>query len=161
MVELRTRNREMRGDGTNNHQKLEHNRISCASQFLIPDLVGTSSNLLCNNTETRSSKPIQASCTPAFSYPLVSSITFSTSPPSRSLSSTIQPSSQNTTLGHLLLSLLAMMMSGHRVQHTPSTASTQDCLSSLHSHYYELTPQRSFSFRCASLHHRPLSASSA
>ena len=27
----------------------------------------------------------------------------------------------------------------HRIQHTPSTASTQNCLSSLDSHYYELT----------------------
>jgi hypothetical protein len=38
----------------------------------------------------------------------------------------------------------------HRVQHTPSTACTQDCLSSLHSHDYELTPECSFSFRSAS-----------
>jgi len=61
----------------------------------------------------------------------------------------------------------------HQEQHTPSTAytecsiprvqhtlSTQDCLSSLHSHDYELTPNFSFSFRRASLHDRPLSASS-
>jgi hypothetical protein len=48
----------------------------------------------------------------------------------------------------------------HRVQHTPSTASTQDCLSSLHSHDYELTPECNFSFRRASLHDRPPSASS-
>jgi len=41
------------------------------------------------------------------------------------------------------------------VQHTPSTTSTQDCLSSLHSHDYELTPECSFSFRRASLHDRP------
>jgi len=39
----------------------------------------------------------------------------------------------------------------HRVQHTPSTASTQDCLSSLHSHEYKLTPECSFSSRRASL----------
>jgi len=48
----------------------------------------------------------------------------------------------------------------HRVQHTPSTASTEDCLSSLHSHDYELTPECSFSFRRTSLHDRPPSASS-
>jgi len=48
----------------------------------------------------------------------------------------------------------------HGVQHTPSTASTQDCLSSLHSHDYELTPECRFSFRRTSLHDRPPSASS-
>jgi len=65
----------------------------------------------------------------------------------------------------------------HRVQHTPSTAytevqhrpkfslhrstaSTPDCLSSLHSHNYELTPECSVSFPHASLHDRPPSASS-
>jgi len=46
------------------------------------------------------------------------------------------------------------------VQHTPSTASTPDCLSSLHSHDYELTPQCSFSFRRFSLQNRPPLASS-
>jgi len=50
-------------------------------------------------------------------------------------------------------------MSWHRVQHTPSTASTRDCLSSLHSHDYEPTPECSFSFRRISLHDRPPSAS--
>jgi len=51
-------------------------------------------------------------------------------------------------------------MSWHQVQHTPSTASTRDCLSSLHSHDYELTSECSFRFRCTSLHDRPTSASS-
>ena len=37
---------------------------------------------------------------------------------------------------------------------TPSTAYTQDCLSSLHLHDYKLTPEFSFSFRSASLHDR-------
>jgi len=81
-------------------------------------------------------------------------------PPSLSFSSTTQPSSQNTKLSHLSLSLHDMIMGWHRVQHTPSTASTQDCLSSLHSHDYELTPECSFSFRRTSLHDRPPSASS-
>jgi len=48
----------------------------------------------------------------------------------------------------------------HCVQHTPSTASTQDCLSSLHSHDYELTTECSYSFWRTSLHDRPPSASS-
>jgi len=110
-------------------------------------------------------------------------------PPSLSFSSTTLTSLQNTKLSHPSLSHHVMMMSWHRVQHTPSTAyteysihrvqhtpstaytessihrvqhtpSTQDCLSSLHSHDYELTPECSFSFRGASLHDRPPSASS-
>jgi len=81
-------------------------------------------------------------------------------PPSLSFSSTTQPSSQNTKLSHPSLSLHVVIMSWHRVQHTPSTASTQDCLSSLHSHDYELTPQCSFSFRRTSLYDRLPSASS-
>jgi len=48
----------------------------------------------------------------------------------------------------------------HQVPHTLSTASTQDYLSFLHSHEYELTPECRFSFQCASLHGRLTSASS-
>jgi len=81
-------------------------------------------------------------------------------PSSLSFSSATQPSSQNTKLSHPSLSLRDMIMSWHRVQHTPSTASTQDCLSSLHFHHYELTPESSFSFRRTSLHDRPPSAGS-
>jgi len=43
----------------------------------------------------------------------------------------------------------------HQVQHTPSTASTQKCLSSLHSHNYKLNPECSFSFRRGSIHDWP------
>jgi len=107
--------------------------------------------------------------------------------PSLSFSSTTLPSLRNTKIRHPSLSLHAMIMSWHQVQHTPSTtytndsihrvqhtqstaytqysvhqvqhrtstASTHDCLSSLHSHDYELMPECSFSFRCASLHNRP------
>jgi len=46
-------------------------------------------------------------------------------PPSLSSSSTILPSSQNTKLNHPSVSLHAMIMSSHRVQHTLSTASTE------------------------------------
>jgi len=81
-------------------------------------------------------------------------------PPSLSFSSTTQPSSQNTKISHPSLSLHAMIMSWHWVQHTPSTASTRDCLSSLHSHDSKLTPECSFTFWRSSLHDRPPSASS-
>jgi len=100
-------------------------------------------------------------------------------PPALSLSSTTLTSLQNTKFisslsispchdHELTLSTAYTEYSIHRVQHTPSpaytevqlTPSTQDCLSSLHSHDHELTPECSFSFRHASLHNRPPSASS-
>ena len=61
-------------------------------------------------------------------------------------------------LSYPSLSLHVMIMSWHQVQHTPSS---QDCLSSLHSHDSKLTTDCRFSFRCASLHDRPPSASSS
>jgi len=67
MVELSTRKREIRGDGGNHHEKLGLKRISCASQLTIPDMAGTSPDPAGNNTDTRSSKPNQASRTPDFS----------------------------------------------------------------------------------------------
>jgi len=48
----------------------------------------------------------------------------------------------------------------HRAQHTASTASSQDCLSSLHSDDCELTPECSLSFRRASLQDWPPPSSS-
>jgi len=124
-----------------------------------------------NTTDTRSSQPDLASRTPDFSYPLVSSILF-TSSSSFSLflihNSTIiaehkVKSSLSISPWHdheLTLSTAHTEYSIHRVKHTQSTASTQDCLSSLHSHDYELTPECRVSFRRASLHDRPPSDSS-
>ena len=92
-------------------------------------------------------------------------------PPSLSYSSTTLPSLQNPKLSHPSPFLHVIIIIWHRVQHTPSTrilqvqhtpntASTEDCLSSLHSHDFELTPEFSISFRHASLHDRLPSASS-
>jgi len=81
MVELRTRKSQMRGYGGNHHQKLELKRIFCASQFTIPDIAGASPDPACNNTDTRSSQSNQASSTPDYSYPLVSSTSFSSFSP--------------------------------------------------------------------------------
>jgi len=159
MVELRTRKREMRGYGGNDHEKLGLKRISCASQFTIPDTAGTrpdpacnytdtrsfQPNQECNYTDTRSSQPTQASRTPDFSNPLVSSTSFSSSSPISPFlvhNSTIiaEPkvkSSLSISPCHhheLTPSTANTKYSIHRVQHTPSTASTQDCLFSLHSH---------------------------
>jgi len=79
MVELSTRKRGIRGDGGNHHEKLGLKRISCASQFTIPDMAGTSSDPAGNNTDTRFCKPNKASRTRDFSGPHISSISFSSS----------------------------------------------------------------------------------
>jgi len=81
MVELRTRQREMRGCGGNHHEKLGLERISCASRFTIPDTAGRSPDPASNHTDMMSSQPNQASRTPDFSSPLVSSTSFSSSSP--------------------------------------------------------------------------------
>jgi len=91
MVELRLRKREMRGDGTNDDEKLELKKILCASQFTIPDTAGMSPDPVYIYTNMRSSQPNQASDTLDFSYPLVSSTLFSTLSPSLSfLSPTVR-----------------------------------------------------------------------
>jgi hypothetical protein len=51
MVELRTRKREMRGDGGNDHEKLGEKRISCANQSTIPDSAGMGPEPACNNPD--------------------------------------------------------------------------------------------------------------
>ena len=93
-----------------------------------------------------SSQPNQASRTPNFSHLFIFSTSFSSSFPSLSFLFTTLPSSQNTKLSHPSPSLHAMIMSWHCVQHTPSASSTQDCLSSLHSHDYTLILECSCSF---------------
>jgi len=129
MVELRTRRRETRGDWANHHEKLGLTRISCASQFTIPDTAGTGPDLVCNNTDTRSSQPNQASRTPDFSY---SSTSFSSSSP---ISLFLVHNSTTIIPKHKVKSSLSISpchdheltpsTSIHRVQHTPSTAYTE------------------------------------
>ena len=157
----------MRGDGGNHHEELGLKRISCVSQFTIPDTAGTTPNPACKNTNTRSSIPNQASRTPDFTYLLVSSIFVPIFIPHLSFSTIITEHKVKSSLPispchdhELTLSTACTEYSIHRVQHTPSTANTQDCLSSLHSHDYELTPECSFSFQSASLQDRPPPASS-
>jgi len=69
----------MRGDGGNHRQKLGLQRISCASQFTIPNTAGASPDPVCHSTDTRSSQANQASHTPDSSSLLVSSTSFSSS----------------------------------------------------------------------------------
>jgi len=80
LVELRTRKRETRGYERNHHEKLGLKRISCASQLTIADTAGNSPDRAWNYTDTRSSQPNQASCTLDFSYLLVFTISFPSSP---------------------------------------------------------------------------------
>jgi len=146
---------EKERDGTNHLEKMGLKRISCASQFTIPGMAGTSPDPACNNTDTRSSQPNQPSRTPDFSYPLVSSTSFSSSSPISLFLIHI-----STIIAEHKVKSSLSISPWHDHELTPSTASTQDCLSSLHSHEYELTPECRFSFRRASLHDRPPSASS-
>jgi len=118
MVELRTRYREMSGYGGNQHEKLGLKRTSCVSQFTIPNTAGTSPNPACNYTDTRSFQPNQASHTPDFSYPLISSISFSSS-------STIS----------LFLAHNSTIMAEHKVK---SSLSISPC------HDHELTPSTAY-----------------
>jgi len=61
------------------------------------------------------------------------------------------PFPENRNLSYPSLSLRAMVMSQHHVPNILNTASTQDWLSPSHSHDYELTPERIFSPRRASI----------
>jgi len=71
----------MREDGGDLHGNLGLKRISCASQFTIPEMAGMTADRAGDNINTRSSKPHQPSGTPGFPVPLVSSISFSSSSP--------------------------------------------------------------------------------
>ena len=152
MVDLRTRKREMRGDGGNNHEKLGLNKISCASQFTIDDTAGTSPDSTCTYNDTRTSQSNQVSRTPDFSYPLVSSTSFSSSSPI----SLFLVHNSNIITEHKVKLFLSISPC-HDDELTPST---QDCLSFFHSHVYELTPECSFSFWRTSVHDQQPSASS-
>jgi hypothetical protein len=46
MVEFRTRKRVMKGDGGNHHEKLGLERMLCASQFTIADMIGMNTYLV-------------------------------------------------------------------------------------------------------------------
>jgi hypothetical protein len=153
----------------------------------ISNMVGTSPNLVSNYSDMRFSQPNQASCTIDCSFPLVSSTSFSSSSPislflvhtsiiitehkvmsSVSISPCHNPeltlstayTEYNIHLVQHTLSTVYPQYSIHSVQYILSTPSTQDFLSSLHSHNYQLTPEWSFSFQHASLHDQLPSATS-
>jgi len=131
MVELRTRWRDVAGDGGNQHEKLGLKIIPCASQFTISDTASMRPNLACNPTDMRSSQPYQSSRTPDFSYSLISSTSFSSS----STISLFLIHNSTIIAEHKVKSSLSISpchdheltpsTSIHRVQHTPSTAYTK------------------------------------
>jgi hypothetical protein len=159
-VELMTSTWEMRTDGANHHEELEPKelrvRVKLPStigqvKFPIQCVILLIRSLL--NTMMQVVRLIsQIRCYPAHRSHLHR--------PSLCLPYSTLASSQNTKLDQPSLSLCAMIMSLHWVQHTPSptytkysihwvrhspsTATAQNCLSSLHSHDYELTPECSF-----------------
>jgi hypothetical protein len=94
-------------DGGYHHEKLGLKRIPCASQFTLPDTAAGTPHPAGKINDTRTSVLNQASSTPDFSYPLVSSVLF----PSSSYISLSLPLSQNTKLSYHSLSLPAMIMS--------------------------------------------------
>jgi len=131
MVELSTRKREIRGVGGNHHQTLGLKRILCTSQFTIADRAGMSADPGGNITETRSSKPNQASSTPDFSYLLVSSILFLSWSP-MSLFLVLNSAIITRTQSQVILLYLSVPSSWvdtecsiHWVQHTVSAAYTK------------------------------------
>jgi hypothetical protein len=79
MIELRTRYREMTGDGTTHHAKLGLNRNSCARKFTVPVTADKSSDLACYHRNMWPSQPSQSSNTPDFPYLLVSCTSVSSS----------------------------------------------------------------------------------
>jgi len=113
----------------NHHRKLGLKRISCASLFTIPDTACTTPDTGCHYIDTRSSQHNQASRTPDFSYPLVSSTSFSYSSPislflvhnSIIIAETKVKSSLSNSLSHdheLTVSTAYAKYSIHRVQYT-------------------------------------------
>jgi len=116
----------MRGDGGNHHDKLGIKRILCASQLTIPDTAGTTPDSAGKNTDMRSSKRNQASCTPDFSYPLVSSIFILIFIPHLSFATIIADHKVKSSLSispchdqKLTLSTAYTESSIHWMQHTP------------------------------------------
>jgi len=133
---LRTRKREMKGDGGNHHDKLELQRVAFASQCSISDTAGMSPDPAGNSTNSRSSHPNQASRYSNFSYPLIFSSSLSSSssiPLSLIHNSTIiaeheVQSSLSFSPCHnykFTPSIAYAKHSIHQVQHTPSTAYTK------------------------------------
>ena len=148
--------------GGYHHEKLGLKIFSCASLGIIPDTAGTTSDPAGKNTDTRSSKSNQASCTTNFSHPLISSIFVPIFIPRLSFSTIITEHKVKSSLSispchddeltlitasteysihqvHHTLSKAYTIYSIHRVQHTPSTAYTEYSI-----HWVQHTPSTAY-----------------
>jgi len=132
MVKLRTRMIEMWRYGGNHRAKLGLKRILCPSQLTIPiQQVRVPIRHLITSIQGFPNPIRQV-------VPVISHIR--AYPPHRShlhpsslcFSSTTLLSSQNTMRSHPSLSLNVMIMSWHQVQHTPSTAYTDNSIHQIH-----------------------------
>ena len=165
MVELTTGKRGMTGYGGDHHERLGLERILGASELPIPDTAGTSPDPAYIHTGSTSSQPNQASRTPDFSYPLISSTLFwSSSPISLFLiyNSTIIAehnvmSSLSISLCHdleLTPSTAYTKYSIHQVQHTLSTAYTEYSI-----HWVQHTPSTAYTkYSIHQVQHTPSTA---
>ena len=129
----------MRYLGANRYETMGVKRNSCVSQLMFPDMASTSSDLAYLYTDKKHSLFNQACHTPDFSYPLISSILFPSSSPMFLSRAQLYHHRKNTKWGHPSLSLHAMIMSGHWLQHTPSTAYTKYSI-----HQAQYTPSTSY-----------------
>jgi len=122
MVELRPRKCQHE---TTHDEKLGLMRISCDSQFTIPNKVGTSPDLVSNNTNTMSSQLNQWCSTPEFSPLLLSETHSGIHTTGHTMSSTTLPSLQYTKQCHSSQTLHPRINCWHRVQHSQCTAYTK------------------------------------
>jgi len=148
---------EKERDEAYHHETQRLGEFRVRVNITIPDMPRKSPNQVWNYTYTRSSPPNQACRTPDFAYRLVSSTFFSSSSPISVFlvhnSTIIAEYKFKSSLcispchDHEITPNTAYIEYNiHRVLHTPSPASTQDCLSFFHSHNYELTTECSFSY---------------
>jgi hypothetical protein len=170
MVELRMRKREMIGDGGNHHEKLGLREYCVWVNLPSPK---RQVRVLIQWVIT----PICSLLNPIRQFvPLISHIHLYPPyhshlyPPSLFLAHNSTIIAEHKAKSYLsispchdhevILCTAYTQYSIHRIQHTPNTAYTQDCLTSLHSNDYKLTTECSFSFRCASLQDWPPTGSS-
>jgi hypothetical protein len=127
MVELTTRKREIRANGGNHDVIRRLDRISCASQFNITLMPGTSLDREGNTPNQRSFKPNCTIRTPGFSHLHV----FFTSFTAASTNTVIPIYNWTTMVEHKVMSSLYLSMPGSSVDteysilwipHTPATA---------------------------------------
>jgi len=124
----------------------------------LPSPIGqVSVPIRCTITLRQGHLKTQASVTPNYANPLISSTSFSSSLSSLLLTHNSPIIAELKVKASLSSSPchdqeISPSCSIHRVQHTPSIVYTYYCLSSLPCHDLVLTPECCFSLRCASLH---------